>query len=581
MPVRPLLRPDSSGLARLRAGLVLVALGLCGGGAKCQAGPTTTPRPGEPSVLDERPRDPQVQAAWDRLQAARAEDPGSDEVRVIAEQILAGDPPLSMRLAALRAKAEHAYLAGADPLAIATAEEGLALVTGGPEQDALVLVDLARIRLRALVRGGDPSIALSALDEPLVHARGGLPPVEEHGLRAVGLDRNGDLAGALVELAAWRELLPDGDPTALWVEQRIALLGEGLAPDGLAALVTRMPPSAGRACLAARQGEPVAPGLPPWVASCASASGGIGILLPRTGPLSAFADEHLAAALATVEVVTVDGPAPALMWKDAGSSTKSALSGARSLLAEGARVLVGPIGAKSVKAVADDVGGRAAVVVPGEGSGSASGVAASLERRIAVLVGVAEATKRERLVVLAPDNAYGRRAIAAVEAKAKGTGMELVVRTYPPATTSFAPHVNPVMAALRGESAVLVPDTFTRAELVIRQLARAGRMPAREDVPGVMVLTTAEGVDPEPLARARDVLDGVWVVPAAARGPEVAPFEDAYARLQGEAPGDQALLVFLALQQAITGHPGPGAGKATLTRVKGGALVVQSSPGKG
>ncbi|MEX1361867.1 MAG: ABC transporter substrate-binding protein [Nannocystaceae bacterium] len=565
--------------ARARAMLGALAFVLAAGGAQCRSPGSRTPGSGDDAVLDERPTDPAAQAAWDRLQQARAESPGSDEVRVLAEEILAGDPTLPMRLSAMRAKAEHAYLNGADPLAIATAEQGLALVSAADGQHAQVLVDLARIRVRALVRGGDPATALAALDEPLVRARGGLPVEEEQGLRAVAADRNGDVAAAVIALAGWREMLTDDDPSALWIEQRIAMLADSLPRPELTELVSQMPSSAARACLQARTGEPVPTAMPGWVKGCATASGGIGILLPRSGALSAFADEHLAAALATIEVVTVDGPPPPLLWRDSGSSSSSARAAARSLLADGARVIVGPIGARSVKAVALEVGAEAAVVVPGEGSGNAAGVAASLERRIAALVGLARDAGRERLVVLAPDNAYGRRATEAVRARAKR--IELVVRSYPPGTTSFAPHVNPVMAALRGESAVLIPDTLARTELVVRQLARSGRMPAREDVPGVMVLTTAEGLDPERLLRARDVLEGVWVVPAAARGPQMAEFEDAYARLQGQAPGDQALLVFLALQQAITGRPGPSAGQATITRVKEGRLVVESTTGQG
>ena len=71
------------------------------------------------------------------------------------------------------------------------------------------------------------------------------------------------------------------------------------------------------------------------------------------------------------------------------------------------------------------------------------------------------------------------------------------------------------------------------------------------------------------------------MAPAAARGPESESFEKAYARLQGEPPGDQGLLVFHALQQAITGKPGSGAGKTTLCRVQGGQLVVQNASGEG
>ena len=523
--------------------------------------------------------DPAVRAAWDEMDAQWQADPAGDGVRAAAETILATDAPPNVRRAALRAKAEHAYLNGEDAEAIVSAEEGLALGRADANPSApppAVMIELARLRVRALVRGGDPTLALEALDEPLVHAGGGLDPLEEQGLRAVAADRNGDLASALVGLGQWRAGLDDGVPTALWVEHRMALLADSMSAPELADVVADMPTSPGRACLAARLGEPVPSGSPTWVEECGAASPGIGILLPRSGPFAAFADQHLAAAMATVDVSS-SGPVPPLLWRDSGSSSRSATTAARSLLGEGARVLVGPIGAKSVKAVATDVDQAATLIVPGETRGTALGVAPSLERRVEALIDLARAQGRDRLVVLAPDSGYGRRAVKAVKAYARGKfPKELVVRTYPPNTTSFGPHVNPVMTALQGDAAVLIPDTLTRTDLVVRQLARAGRIPARADVPGLMVLATAEGVDPGPLLRARDVMEGVWVVPAAARGPHLAEFEAAYARLQGEPPGDQALLVYYALSQAMTGFAPAGAGQASITRVEEGRLVVQS-----
>lgn len=562
--------------------VVILALGLACGGASCRTGSTNRPHylgdgVDGPGGLDGRPADPGWHDAWDRLQKAHDTDPGGDQARALADELLAKDPPLSVRLAALRARAEHAYLHQDDPLALASAEEGLGLVReeagGEPSQ---VRVDLARIRARALVRGGDPAAALAALEEPLVVARGGLPREEALGMRAVALDRKGEAAAAAAAFAAWREALPDGQATTLWAEQRLALLADAAPPAALAEVVAAMAPSPGRACLAARLGEPVPSGVPPWVAGCGTASGGIGVLLPRSGPFSAFADEQLAATLAAVEVLAKDRPPP-LVWRDSGSTAKTAEAGARSLVAEGARVLVGPIGPKNVKAVVSEVGGQAQVIVPGEGAGKAAGVAPSLERRVEALVATAKAQGCDRLVVLAPENAYGERATDAVKAASRRFGGEVVVRTYPADTTSFQPVVNPVMTALRSDAALLVPDTLARAEMIVRQLARAGRMPAHGDVPGLVVLTTAEGLSPQGLSVGHDVLDGVWVAPAAARGLESAEFEAAYARLQGEPPGDQGLLVFYALEQAITGQPGPGAGRTTLTRVQGGRLVVEPS----
>lgn len=545
------------------------------GGAQCR-GPGSGPPGGRGGPLDARPVDPADGAAWDRLEQARAADPAGPEVRSIAEELLAGNPSLTARLAALRAKAEHAYLNQEDPVAIASAEAGLALVQAGTD-DSQVLVDLARTRLRALVRGGDPSAALGALDDPLVAARGGLDPTEALGLRAVALDRNADSAAALVAFARWREALPQGDPTALWAEQRLALLADATPAAAVEEAVAGMEPSPGRACLEVRLGQPLPAGQPPWVAGCGTSSGGIGLLLPRSGPYAAFADEQLAAAVATLEVVAPEGPVPPLLWRDCGSSPASARSAARSLIGEGARVLVGPVGAKSVRAVASDVEGRATLVVPGEGPGDALGVAPSLEKRVAALVAHARATGRDRLVVLAPDNGYGRRAVKAIESQADGFAKPLVTRTYPTQTTSFGPHVNAVMTALRGDAALLVPDTLTRTELLVRQVARSGRMPAHGDVPGLMVLTTAEGVSPVTIFRARDVLEGVWVAPAAARGPQAEAFERTYTLMQGEPPGDQALLLFYALEQAMMGRPGPGVGRTTLTRVVGGRLVVETT----
>ncbi len=553
------------------------------GGARC--GSRSQPPPfgsgsGGTSELDARPQDPGQGQAWDRLEQARAEDPAGADVRAIAEELLAGELPLPTRLAALRAKAEHAYLHQEDPLAIATAEEGLALVSSAPD-DSRVLVDLARIRVRAMCRGGDPATALAALeDEPLIKLDE-LSLEEVMGLRAVALDRNADRTQALMAFARWREVLPQTEPTALWAEHRLALLADDLPPAAVAAVVEAMPASAARACLAARLGEPVASGMPDWVARCGGSSPGIGMLLPRSGPFAAFADEQLAAALATVEVVSAEGPVPPLVWRDSGSTTKSARSAAKALMADGARVMVGPVGAKNVKAVTQQVDGQAALYVPGEGRGAAKGVAPRLEDRVAALIEVARAQGSDRLVVLAPDNSYGKRAAKAVETQGTGFEKPLVTRFYPPTTTTFSPHVNPVMTALRGKAALLVPDSLSRTELVVRQVARAGRVPAHDDVPGVLVLTTAEGISAQTLSRARDVLEGVFIAPAAARGPQIEPFVSAFTAMQGEAPGDQALLLFYALQHAILGRPGPGAGVTTVTRVAGGRLVVQTASDSG
>ncbi|MCH9681120.1 MAG: hypothetical protein K0V04_06795 [Deltaproteobacteria bacterium] len=273
---------------------------------------------------------------WDRLVKARADDPGGREVVAAADDVLASDAPVTLQLAALRAKAEYAYAHGDDVLAIGLAERGLALVAApDPGSAPQTLIDLARVRARAMVRGGDPTAAIAAIDHPVATAGEGWPGAELAGLRAVAADRNGDWAAAVAGLARWRELLTDADPSALWAEHRMARLADGLPPATLRELVDGLPPSPARACLAAKTGEPTPPGMPAWVAACARATGHIGIVLPRSGPLAAFADTHLAAAMATLEAADAHGPRPQLRWRDSGSSAKSARRAAKALVGRG------------------------------------------------------------------------------------------------------------------------------------------------------------------------------------------------------------------------------------------------------
>lgn len=552
-------------------------------GARCNTGRGGPgPHTQSPSALDAPPSDPTDNADWTRLEQARSAGPAGAEARAIADQILAADPSLPMRLAALRARAEHALATGDDALVIATADDGLSRVQPADAAKSEVVVDLARLRLRALVRSGDPAAAVVALDDPIVQGRGGLDPTLAAGLRAIAYDRDGQRSIALSQFVQWRPLLDGDEPTARWVEHRIAALGDTAPAAEIAEALADLAPSPGRTCLAAKLGEPVPDDAPPWVRDCTGTATGVGVLLPRSGPFAAFADEHLAATLVASEVLADRGAVPPLWWHDSGGSTSSSRAGAQALLGRGVRVVVGPLGAKNVKAVAGFVDDRALMIVPGEGSGSAVGTAPSVELRVESLVARAQVDGRKRLVVLAPDNGYGRRAIKAARATAPGGFDEpVVVRTYPANTTSFAPILNPVMTALRDDAALLVPDTLARGELLLRQLARAGKLAARGDEPGLMVLTTAEGIEPSTLRDGRDVLEGVWVAPAGPRGSFTETFESAYQARQGVLPGDQAILVYHALVHAVTGQPGPGAGQVTRLRIEGGQLVGGSTSTEG
>jgi hypothetical protein len=532
---------------------------------------------GDTRELDAAGVDPAFREDWAALEQARETDAGSDEVVEIANRLLERDPPLPVRLAALRAKAEHAYESNDDLAAIAVCDEALASVEATAEHPAVVVVDLWRIRASALARGGDPQAALRALADPMLATAGRLSEEQRHGLTAVALDRNADHAAAVAAYARWRAVLDERDPAAAWAEHRLRTMAAALDPEGWTAALAAAPAGPARDCLIALQGGEAEGDRPAWVVACGHPPGPVGILLPRTGKLAALSDVQLAAAVTAAEVLGSSDGARAIVFEDSGSTTASARQGAQRLLHRGSSVVVGPVGASNISAVLDVVGGQAAVIVPGESRGAAVGVAPSLERRVARLTAHAAAAGKTRLVILAPDNTYGKRAVAAAKASERHFSKSMVVQLYPSTTTSFKPVLTPIMTALSGDAALLVADHLPRTEAVVRQVLRSGKVPARGDGTGLFVMTTAEGSDPAVVAAAADVFEGVWASPVAAIDEDARPFADAYAAREGVLPTDQALLVFLALRRALAGPASALQTDAPLVRFVEGSIVGQAS----
>ena len=548
--------------------------------AGCPRPPQPTPKfLGDARQLEAEDVDPQFREDWAAMEKARAADPGSAEVDELATKLLDRDPPLPVRLSALRARADHAYAHGDDAGTIVACEEGLDLVDVSGERAAAVVVDLARLRAFALARGGDPQAALAALVGPILAPAGRLTDEQRFGVRAAALDRDAQYGAATVAYAQWRQTLDGSDPAATWAEHRMSQLGASLDDAAWTEALAGVPASAARACLGAMHGDALPEGetTPDWVVRCAGGGGKVGVLLPRTGKLSALADVQLAAAVTAVEVLAPEAGIDQVVFADAGSTASSARAGAMSLVGQGVDVVVGPVGSANVTAVVDALDGTAAVIVPSESRGKAVGVAPSLERRIGRLVAHAKAAGKERLIIVAPDNGYGNRAVKAAKAKARGFPKTTVVATYPSTTTSFKPVLGPIMTALSPDAALLVADHLPRTETIIRQLLRSGKVPARGASPGLYVLATAEGTDPGIVAAAPDVFEGVWASPVAAIDEPARLFADAYAARQGELPSDQALLVFYALRRAMASSASALETAAPLVRFSEGMIVGEAS----
>jgi ABC-type branched-subunit amino acid transport system substrate-binding protein len=545
---------------------------------------TEIPRhPGDVRSVDPSRVDPLFADAWAEVVRLRDADPTDPQIPMKVDALLALGPPVDLRLAAQLAKAQQAYLTGQDPQAVLAVDQALSGVEVPDANPPAVAVELMIVRVRAMVRGGDPSRSLVALDEPILRAPGVLDPVERLSLRAIALERNGQFADAVVALARWRAQVGPDTAAAAYAERRIDRLGRSVDPVELQEAWAELPNDHARMCLEAKfAGATVPAEAPPWVKACKTGSMEIGLLLPRSGPLSALADPQLAAASVASAALSAElHLEPVLRFRDAGSTPAAARTAARELVGQGADVVVGPVGPSNVRAVASVLPESVDVIVPGESVGRAIGVAPTLEGRVQALVVRARSLGVTRFVVAAPANGYGNRAVEAIEkALERKESKSLIIQRYDVSTTSFAPTLAPLMPALGKGAALIVPDTLKRTELLVRQLARSDHNPSADGVEGTVVLGTGEGAGPDQLGAGHEILDGVWLAPVAVAvgNPAVEQFAEAYAAEQGSYPSDQALLVYLAMRRALTGDTSAPVARTVV--VQGGRLVA-AAPSSG
>jgi branched-chain amino acid transport system substrate-binding protein len=163
----------------------------------------------------------------------------------------------------------------------------------------------------------------------------------------------------------------------------------------------------------------------------------VGLLLPLTGPGGAVgADFEDAAQLALFDVGQTDLE---LLPRDTGDQPAMAEQAARSALAEGAELLLGPLYGRSASAVgplANRIGVRV-VSFSNDASVARPGVYVlgfRPEEQVARVVKFAAAQGRTRFAALAPGDAYGQRVLAAWrQAVAEVPGASAVIAaTFPP-----------------------------------------------------------------------------------------------------------------------------------------------------
>jgi ABC-type branched-subunit amino acid transport system substrate-binding protein len=367
----------------------------------------------------------------------------------------------------------------------------------------------------------------------------------------------------------------------------VACLGLGLALAGC---------GGGKVAAPARPGQAVALPPPPVVraapARSPEAAGKgvrVGILLPLSGNEAALGRAILDAA--ELALFDFGDDAFTLLPRDTGDTPASAAAAAESALADGARLLIGPLFAAATPAVAERARAAKVNVISLSNDRTIAGGGAFVfgfmpSAQVERVVGFARSRGLSRYAALIPDNAYGNLIDDALRrAASRAEGAVSAVERYDPASTDATPVVRRLAAydarraalgaqrrALEGHNDEVSREALKRlenlqttgelpfdavllAEFGSRLLAMAPLLPFYDIEPSrVRFLGTAFWDDPRVLREA--ALLGGWFAapPPAARAEFVRRFRETY----GSVPPRVATLGYDAVALAAVLARAPG-----------------------
>lgn len=292
----------------------------------------------------------------------------------------------------------------------------------------------------------------------------------------------------------------------------------------------------------------------------------VALLVPLSGEAAAIGEQLVQAAQLAVEDTGDDRLV--LLPRDTPAAAETAATAARGALGEGARAILGPLYGSATRAVAPLARAAQVPVLSFSNDTAAGGPGVALfgfspEDQVARIVAFAADRGKRRLAVLAPDDAFGQRFVAAArEAVAREDGMRLVgAGVYPadkaapsdvvrrlvwpggePADPASAPPPDPF-------DAVLIGDTGARLRTLVSLINYYD-----VDLARVQLLGTQRWLDGG--APADPLLAGAWL--AAPDPAALATFDQRYQEMFGERPARVAVLAYdaTALVARLARQPG-------------------------
>jgi branched-chain amino acid transport system substrate-binding protein len=277
---------------------------------------------------------------------------------------------------------------------------------------------------------------------------------------------------------------------------------------------------------------PVAPIAPPAAAATSATDKlQVALLLPLSGPSAALGQAMLDAAQMALFEVADDRLQ--LLVRDSGGTAATAAAAAQSAIADGARLILGPLLAAEVEATKPVAQSANVALVAFSTATQLAGNGTWLlgfdaRQEIERVVLFAHAHGRNNFAVLAPTSPYGDIAVAALHDAAQTAGATVGrVARYDPATTDFSTIVQNFAGGGVDFDAVLLPEGGTRLKSLAPLLPYYGVDPDHAKLLGTGLWADASIIT-EP------ALDGGWY---AAPPPEVrGDFEKRFQALYKHSP---------------------------------------------
>jgi ABC-type branched-subunit amino acid transport system substrate-binding protein len=324
--------------------------------------------------------------------------------------------------------------------------------------------------------------------------------------------------------------------------------------------------------LAACAPQPPAPsfvGIAPRIggpAPQASATLRAGMLLPLTGPQAPLGQAMLNAGLMALFDEAPSGIefAP----RDTGGTPSGAANAARSAIADGARILIGPLTSGETAAVAETAraSGVAVLAFTNDSQRAGEGVwvlGTTPQQQVRRIVAAAAGQGAQRFALAAPGNEFGRALSAALREATSSLGLP------PPTLVLHPPGADPAMAASGARVSAGQVDALLIGEAGERARRFAAAWSAETPVgEGPRLLGTALWLGDAALAR-EAALAGAWFP-----GPDAgnrARFEARYREAFGDTPPRIAAAAYDASALAARALRGGGGPAAT--------TAVQAFPG--